>query len=361
MTSKILALFNGLNKLCEETDTFFFSEQETIVNGNTYIVRSFSYRLASWTEFKLPFAKDARGTAFYTLKGTEDWNLFCRAYRKFHNLGEGSSIKDYIEINTPEIAYEKLDGSLILVGKIEDQILCKSKTSIISKEAAAAQKLIDENIVLKTHVSELFDKGYTSVFELVGPDNIIAIQYDTNHLVYLGIVNNEDYSVSTYEEDELGFVAVPKTFKFSWDDLFKIQKDSRPNIEGFVVKMTNGELVKVKVNSYLALHNVKDTVNNMTSLATLIINDHLDDLFPLFENDQETLDFIIAKNEEISPKYNKYIATIDKVKKEDFSLDKRDFAMKQQKENPKIFPILMALYLDKPTCISQFFIERKMF
>ncbi len=361
MTIKITELFNGLNKLCETNEAFSFSEQEVLVNNTTYTVRSFSYRLASWSEFKLPFAKDARGTAFYTKKGTQDWELFCRGYQKFHNLGEGSPSQDYVDSNTPHIAYEKLDGSLILVGMIEDKLLCKSKTSITSKPATLAQKLLDDNILLQTHVSSLISKGYTSVFELVGPDNTIAIKYDTNKLIYLGIIENEDYSVSSYSEGELGFVDVAKSYKLSWDELFDIQKTSGPNIEGYVVKMTNGDLIKLKVTSYIALHNIRDSVKDMKSLAHLIVSDHLDDLFSLFEDDKTTLDLITRKQLEIAPKYNHFIATIEDIVKNDFDMKKRDFAIKHQKENKEIFGLLMPLYLKKETNSKQFFIDSNLY
>lgn len=103
MTKELQELFDGLNKLCAENEAFYFSEQ---AYDEHYIVRNYTYRLASWSDFQLPFAKDCRGTAFILDKRTGEWNLFCRAYRKFWNLGEIGHISvDNIDINL----YDKLD------------------------------------------------------------------------------------------------------------------------------------------------------------------------------------------------------------------------------------------------------------
>ena len=103
MKKELQELFDGLNKLCSETEAFYFSEQEY---GENHIVRSFTYRLASHTDFLKPYARDCRGTAFVLDKRTGEWNLFCRAYKKFWNLGEIGHISvDNIDINL----YDKLD------------------------------------------------------------------------------------------------------------------------------------------------------------------------------------------------------------------------------------------------------------
>ena len=107
MKKELQELFDGLNKLCAETEAFYFSEQEY---GENHIVRSFTYRLASHTDFLKPYARDCRGTAFVLDKRTGEWNLFCRAYKKFANLGEWVSKEITLKERTAEKSFEKLDG-----------------------------------------------------------------------------------------------------------------------------------------------------------------------------------------------------------------------------------------------------------
>lgn len=103
MVKELQELFDGLNTLCETNEAFYFSEQD--YNG-THIVRSYTYRLASWSDFQLPYAKDCRGTAFVLNKKTDEWSLFTRAYRKFHNLGEFGTLPLF---DSDEKYYESLD------------------------------------------------------------------------------------------------------------------------------------------------------------------------------------------------------------------------------------------------------------
>ncbi len=107
MKKELQELFDGLNKLCSENEAFYFSEQEY---GEHYIVRSFTYRLATHSDFQLPYAKDCRGTACVLDKRTGEWELFCRAYRKFFNLGEGVPKEVTLKERKAEMSFEKLDG-----------------------------------------------------------------------------------------------------------------------------------------------------------------------------------------------------------------------------------------------------------
>ena len=126
MTKELKELFDGLNHLCETNEAFYFSEQDY---NERYIIRSFTYRLASWSDFQLPFAKDCRGTAFLFDKETNEWSLFCRAYRKFFNLHEiGQVSVDNIDINL----YNKLD--------FEE---CKNKLISFGRKFETYQELIN--------------------------------------------------------------------------------------------------------------------------------------------------------------------------------------------------------------------------
>jgi len=83
-----MKLYKNLENLKNLSDAFYSAEQDIKIKDTTYTVKSYTYRLASYTEFNYDNAKDSRGTAYYTEKGKDDWKLFCRAYPKFWNLGE---------------------------------------------------------------------------------------------------------------------------------------------------------------------------------------------------------------------------------------------------------------------------------
>jgi T4 RnlA family RNA ligase len=346
MKQELQELFDGLNKLCEETEAFYFSEQDY---GENHIVRSYTYRLATHTDFLKPYARDCRGTAFVLDKRTGEWNLFCRAYRKFANLGEWVSKEITLKERTAEKSFEKLDGSLILVGFIEGKIVAKSKTSINSDHAKKAQELIDKNQKLQRFIFTCHNEGFTPVFELCGPGEFkIVLNYAENELVFLGYVNKLTANVlnSAESTDEnfknLSGIRRAKIYDFSWAELQIIQEESDAKIEGFVVRMDNGEFVKCKVNAYKNLHFLKDNISNNSNLIPLIVNDNLDDLIGAFQDDSETLEYISKVQEKVSALFNHYVVEYKNLRGSFFNKyneNRKEFAMKFK--NHEMFSFVM--------------------
>jgi T4 RnlA family RNA ligase len=346
MKQELQELFDGLNKLCEETEAFYFSEQDY---GENHIVRSYTYRLATHTDFLKPYARDCRGTAFVLDKRTGEWNLFCRAYRKFANLGEWVSKEITLKERTAEKSFEKLDGSLILVGFIEGKIVAKSKTSINSDHAKKAQELIDKNQKLQRFIFTCHNEGFTPVFELCGPGEFkIVLNYAENELVFLGYVNKLTANVLNSGEstDEnfknLSGIRRAKIYDFSWAELQRIQEESDAKIEGFVVRMDNGEFVKCKVNAYKNLHFLKDNISNNSNLIPLIVNDNLDDLIGAFQDDSETLEYISKVQEKVSALFNHYVVEYKNLRGSFFNKyneNRKEFAMKFK--NHEMFSFVM--------------------
>jgi len=358
-------LFHNLMKLSENNEAFYFSDQDITINEKKYIIRSFSYRLASYTDFTDNLhlsARESRGTAFYTEKGKENWELFCRAYPKFWNLGEGIEQKTFINEHNPYTSFEKMDGSLMLFGKISDKIIAKSKTSINSDQAQMAQKIYDANKTIQKTVEYLIEHDYTPVFELVGPDNVVVLRYSKNELVLLGYVENETGKVvpaGEFERNKFG-IKTPKVYKHTWDELLDIKENSTDNIEGFVVLTDKSEFVKVKTQFYVNKHHLKDNINNIKSLTELILDDNIDDLISEFQGDQETIDYIIEMQTKIGHKFNHLVATVEKWVEENKGLNRKEFAIKTKNEFSE-FSLAMNLYLGKSPDYKEFFMKNKMY
>lgn len=345
MTKLQQELFDGLNKLCSENEAFYFSEQNY---GENYIVRSYTYRLATWGDFQLPYAKDCRGTAFILDKRTGQWNLFCRAYRKFFNLSEGVPKEQLMQQRQAVNSFEKLDGSLILIGEICGNLVAKSKTSINSEHAKKANELISSNTKLQIFIRTALQEGLTPVFELVGPKEFkIVLNYEEPELVFLGYVDLETAEVINFTGDPKHFqkysgVRPAGVYDFSWDELLRIQEESDAKIEGFVVKLDNGDFVKVKVTSYVNLHHLKDNINNNSNLIPLIVNDKLDDIIGAFQDDVETLKYISHIQEKVSHLFNHYVVKYKELRNlyfNKFNEDRKEFSLKYK--NNEMFPFVM--------------------
>lgn len=360
--SEITELYKNLENLQNLSDAFYSSEQDLTVKGITYTVKSFSYRLASYTDFKYPNAKDSRGTAFYTEKDKDDWKLFCRAYPKFWNLGESIPKEDYMKDNPTQECFNKLDGSLILVGSINGKLIAKSKTSLYSDQAELANSFLETHTQYRSFCEAMISEGYTPVFELIGKKNVIVIRYDVDfELVLLGIVNNKTGEITTFDElPAYSTIKIAESYDKTWDELLEIQENSQDNIEGFVVKSEKG-LCKVKIQKYVQLHALKDSVNNTKALTNLILDDNLDDLISSFRDDKVTIDFILKAQEKISHRYNLLVKTVEEAYKKSKDLERKEYAILHQKTNKGIFGLLMAKYLGKEPDYKAFFMKNKMY
>jgi len=146
-----IELFKGLNDLCQSDEAFYFSEQDY---AEDYVIRSYSYRLASWTQFEQPFAKECRGTAFILNKKTQDWTLFCRAYPKFFNLNEGIPKEEYMQDNVNNL---KSLVNLILEDDIDHVLGLFEGDEETIKYINKMQDKISESLV-----DDLFDERINS-------------------------------------------------------------------------------------------------------------------------------------------------------------------------------------------------------
>lgn len=351
-------LFNNLMALSENNDAFYYSDQEITISTTTYTVRSFNYRIAPYSLFELPAALDSRGTAFYSVKDSDDWTLFTRAFRKFFNLGEGVPAEIYTA-KPPIVSYEKLDGSIILVGSIEGNLICKSKSSINSDHAQLAQSILNTSLDLKRFCEFYLTLGYTPVFELVGPSFPIVLRYPEDTLVLLGVVNNITGNFCT-SVTAPHLVKQANEYYLSWDNLLDIQETSLPDIEGFVVTTSDGTMVKVKVKSYVALHALKDSVNNPKVLTELILTDKLDDLFSAYSDHPETLKYITEEQLRISKIYNTLVEQVETFYTHNKHLDRKSYAIKAQ-EQPGLLGLLMSKYLNKSMSYISFFMKNKLY
>lgn len=112
--------------------------------------------------------------------------------------------------------------------------------------------------------------------------------------------------------------------------------------EGFVVKMDNGEFVKIKNIHYTRLHHLKDNINNNSNLIPLIVNDNLDDIIGAFQDDADTLKYISQIQEKVFHLFNHYVVLYKQLRDlffTDFGSDRKSFAL-AHKDN-ELFAFIM--------------------
>jgi RNA ligase len=179
-------------------------------------------------------------------------DIIARPFKKFFNIEEGK-----FEPTEKFDVYEKMDGSLGIVFWYEGQWILATRGSFTSDQAIKGTE------ILKRYNTDILFRHMTFCFEIIYPENRIVLDYGGEEkLVMLGAFDRlgKDYDISDW--DEWGFDVVKKYDGIKdFKELKSMVKDDQ---EGFVVKFTNGDRVKVKGVEYLRLHKV---MTNMSTTA----------------------------------------------------------------------------------------------
>lgn len=189
-----------------------------------------------------------------------DGALISRPIRKFFNVGEPEAV-----IGSERFfAYDKIDGSLIVVGNDNGNAVVSTKGSFDTWHSEAARGLLSGFVP---------PEGTTAVFELVHPDNRIVIDYQGYEGLWLlaGIDNETGADTGTADEvaDLTGWhgdVAIRRSFDFNRMVETTQNPANGEGREGFVVVWETAEgpwnRVKLKFAHYVQLHGVYTGLTN---------------------------------------------------------------------------------------------------
>ena len=192
-----------------------------------------------------------------------DGKIAARPFKKFFNMEENKHTP------TEEFdVYEKMDGSLGILFNYQGEWVMATRGSFTSEQSIKGFEM------LKNYDYEKLHKNYTYLFEIIYKENRIVVQYDYDDLILLGMVEiKTGYEVDLYGEgndvrlknliSNLGFKVVKK---YDGINDYSILKGMiKDNEEGFVVRFSNGDRIKIKGEEYLKLHKL------MTNVSTTAI------------------------------------------------------------------------------------------
>jgi T4 RnlA family RNA ligase len=220
--------------------------------------------------------------------------VVARPFSKFFNLEEGKHQP------TQEFeVFEKMDGSLGIVFVWEGQVVYATRGSFASDQAKWMATWGD-----RYNFSNILVEGYTYLFEIIYPENMIVVNYGgESRLVLLGVIKTDTGEETSWTDLSLvdGWDLVKRYDGISDYTLLKGMVES--NREGFVVRFSNGDRVKIKGEEYLRLHRI------MTNLSTTAIWEVLsgggDVLSTLTDIPDEFYDKIHQYSNELMDKYTK--------------------------------------------------------
>ena len=179
-------------------------------------------------------------------------DIIAKPFKKFFNIEEGK----YTPTENFEV-FEKMDGSLGIVFWYEGQWILATRGSFTSDQAIKGTE------ILKRYNTYILFRHMTFCFEIIYKENRIVLDYgEDEKLVMLGAFDRwgKDYDISDW--DEWGFHVVKKYDGIK--DFKELKSMVKDNQEGFVVKFSNSDRVKVKGVEYLRLHKI---MTNMSTTA----------------------------------------------------------------------------------------------
>jgi RNA ligase len=204
----------------------------------------------------------------------KDGNVIAKSFDKFFNLEEHST--EEIPNEDFEV-YEKLDGSLGILFWYQGKWILASKGSFVSEQALKGKQILNS----KYNV-EPIPKGYTTLLEIIYPENRIVCNYgDDEVLVVLSMISNAsgkelDYDSLLKINEETG---LPVVKKYDGIEDYKTLKNLiSKDREGYVVRFRNGFRVKIKGEEYVRLHRILTGFSNVDIWEYLKDDKNLDEL-----------------------------------------------------------------------------------
>jgi RNA ligase len=194
-------------------------------------------------------------------------DIIARPFRKFFNLEEGK----FTPTETFEV-YDKLDGSLGIVFWYNDEWHIATRGSFTSDQAIKGKEMLD-----KSNTKYGLYPGYTYLMEIIYPENRIVVDYKgVEKLVVLACFHSEKGVEGNISEMVSEGWEVVKKYDGITD--YKTLKEMiKDDEEGFVVRFTNGDRVKIKGSEYLRLHKIMTNVSTTTVWEIMSNDESVDD------------------------------------------------------------------------------------
>ena len=189
----------------------------------------------------------------------KEGNVVAKAFDKFFNYEEltlGDIPEESFEV------FEKLDGSLGILFWYQGKWILASKGSFVSEQALKGKQILNQQYNV-----EVLPKGYTTVVEIIYPENRIVCDYGGDELlVVLSMVSNASGKELDYDSmmsfNEVSKIPVVKKYDGieNYDTLKSMIGNDR---EGYVVRFKNGFRMKIKGEEYVRLHRILTGFSNV--------------------------------------------------------------------------------------------------
>ena len=302
------------------------------------------------SDMREEICQDCRGII---LKKTADgFKVASMRFKKFFNYGEDKAAK--LDLSEPVLVSQKIDGSLIGVWYDEDTGWHVSTSGNVDASDSELQFQTDKlhtyydlfmEAFNKYNLSfDMFDKRYTTYYELVSPYNRVVVPYKETKLYWLGARDNQTLKEYNFKDMPKHLTDVPKYYECSSIEEIKAKVDNisteDEHFEGFVIEDCRGERIELKSPSYMNLFFIKgDGIFSEKKILKIILEEEDDDIlayFPEYKPDFDRIRRLLSI----------YITDIKKALKEaenKLKLDRKEYAKWASKQ---ISPYVLFKFYD---------------
>ena len=279
----------------------------------------------------------------------DNGNVVARPFKKFFNIEEGKHTP------TSEFeVYEKMDGSLGILFNYEGEWIFATRGSFTSEQSIKGFEMLENYNYEKLH------KDYTYLFEIIYDQNRIVVDYPFEDLILLGMIETKTgYEIDLHGEgNDVRLKNLIHNLEFKvvkrYDGIndYSILKGMiKDNEEGFVIRFSNGDRMKIKGEEYLRLHKIMTNVSTTGIWEMLsngddvneLLKDVPDEFYKKIQNYVRDLKYNYVQISEMAGKlhdgfrYGKYNDVDPEPTKKEFA----EFVFKQQKV---LHPVMFAMW-----------------
>lgn len=352
-------LFTDLTHLVANSDGEFLTKNYPVLGHENLFYQVFTYSLPKYSQFKAPNALNCRGTMFLVDKSTGEAELVALPMEKFFSLGEGDQVDSKFKIEDAKRAFLKVDGSLLTsyIDPLTQETMFKSKNVPSYLNYVIVEKSIP--IDLLDQITQLAKASISVDLELTTPENRVMIEYNTYevHVLKARSLLTGEYIDIRSDEFAEKYPAVAKNlvkeFPVNQVDI------NRKDIEGYVLELENGKMLKVKTLPYLsivAVISVQDFSKISEYLYKAAVDEVLDEVRSLYHYRNQSENYPIERLLEqaniveayASKTYNELVKFIDSTYEDNKHLDRGAFAkMASTSVDKAIMPYLMNKYIGR--------------
>ena len=224
--------------------------------------------------------RELRGIIF----DTETGEILRRPFHKFFNVNEREETQDHVvDLSQDHRILEKLDGSMIAPFMIWPGEMVWGTKMGATDVAKPVEEFVEANSNYRQFAEFVISRGYTPIFEWCSRKQRIVLDYNEDQLILTAM---RDITTGRYmsrdimaNTADMYFIPMVREFEPQTDmKAFVDYVRDLEDVEGFVVRFSDGHMLKLKCHWYLQIHKAKEAILQDRNIVELILDDKLDDV-----------------------------------------------------------------------------------